>query len=260
MIDKTAEGTRGEPGGRGIPSSGARDFTARVVIVDDHDLVRGGYERMLAREPDLNVVGEASNGREAVERCRELHPDLVLMDVRMPEMAGLEATRRIKGELPGVGVLIVTTYDNPDYLFEAIEAGAAGYVLKDAPRQQLVNAVRRTLNGESQLKQELDAQLISRFASGAHQKAKEPAKPTNEAPQRRDAVERPTEGLTPRELEILGLLARGQTNPEIAQELVISRATAKTHVQRIIAKLGVSDRTQAAVRAVALGLVALGHD
>ncbi len=132
----------------------------RILITDDHDLVRDGYQRMLAREEGLEVVGEAANGREAVELCRKLRPDLILMDVRMPEMDGLEATRRIKAEFPTTGVLVVTTYDNPDYLFEAIEAGAAGYVLKDAPKQQLVNAVRRTLNGESPLNQELAARLI----------------------------------------------------------------------------------------------------
>src|SRR5918998_3530333 len=138
--------------------------SARVLIVDDHDLVRDGYQRMLDREPDLEVVGEATNGREAVERCRELGPDLVLMDVRMPEMDGIEATRRIKGELPTTSVLVVTTYDNPDSLFEAVEAGAAGYVLQDAPKHQLLSAVRRTLSGESPLNQELAMQLISRFS------------------------------------------------------------------------------------------------
>ena len=234
----------------------ARDFTARVVIVDDHDLVRDGYQRMLAREEGLEVVGEAANGREAVERCRELRPDLVLMDVRMPKMDGLEATRRIKAEFPTTGVLVVTTYDNPDYLLEAIEAGAAGYVLKDAPRQQLVNAVRRTLNGESPLNQELAAQLISRFARGAHQQRGEPAPPPPDMPRPPERLPRgSSEGLTPREIEILGLLAQGKSNPQIARELVISRATVKTHVEHIISKLGVSDRTQAAVRGIDLGLV-----
>src|SRR3712207_2213015 len=132
--------------GEGQTTTGTR--TARVLIADDHDLVRDGYQRMLDREPDLEVVGEASNGREAVELCQELLPDLVLMDVRMPEMDGIEATRKIKSELPTISVLVVTTYDNPDYLFEAVEAGAAGYVLKDAPRRQLLDAVRRTLEGE----------------------------------------------------------------------------------------------------------------
>ncbi len=229
--------------------------SARILIADDHDLVRDGYQRMLDREPDLEVVGEATNGREAVELSRELGPDLVLMDVRMPEMDGIEATRKIKGELPTTSVLVVTTYDNPDYLFEAVEAGAAGYVLKDAPKSQLLGAVRRTLNGESPLNQELAMQLISRF-SREDRERREPAAPPA-ASQQRGADASALEALTPRELEVLGLLARGMSNPQIAQELVISRATAKTHVERIIGKLNVSDRTQAALRAIELGLVTL---
>ena len=232
------------------------DRSARVLIADDHDLVRDGYQRMLDREPDLEVVGEATNGREAVELCRELGPDLVLMDVRMPEMDGIEATRKIKGELPTTSVLVVTTYDNPDYLFEAVEAGAAGYVLKDAPKSQLIGAVRRTLNGESPLNQELAMQLISRFSREDRERRK-PAAPPPTASQHRGADAPALEALTPRELEVLGLLARGMSNPQIAQELVISRATAKTHVERIIGKLGVSDRTQAALRAIELRLVTL---
>src|SRR5918997_1311824 len=230
--------------------------SARILIVDDHDLVRDGYRRMLDRESDLEVVGEASNGREAVELCRELRPDLVLMDVRMPEMDGLEATRKIKDELPTTSVLVVTTYDNPDYLFEAVEAGAAGYVLKDAPKSQLLGAVRRTLNGESPLNQELAMQLISRFSREDRERGK-PAAPPPAASKHRGADAPALEALTPRELEVLGLLARGMSNPQIAQELVISRATAKTHVERIIGKLNVSDRTQAALRAIELGLVTL---
>ena len=232
--------------------------SARLLIADDHELVRDGYQRMLSREPDLEVIGEASNGREAVELCRELGPDLVLMDVRMPEMDGLEATRTIKVEFPNVSVLVVTTYENPDYLFEAIEAGAAGYVLKDAPKRQLIDAIRRTLNGESPLNQELAMQLISRFS----RQTREPGDtPQTQAPvpqqvpqQHRGAFATLLQELTPRELEVLQLVAQGKNNPQIAQELVISRATAKTHVERIIRKLGVSDRTQAAICAIELGL------
>ncbi len=231
----------------------AQTGSARILVADDHDLVRDGYQRMLSREPDLTVVGEASNGLEAVELCRKLRPDLVLMDVRMPKMDGLEATRRIKEELPTTSVLVVTTYDNPDYLFGAIEAGAAGYVLKDAPKRQLIDAVRRTLSGESPLNQELAMQLISRFA----REPKGPPTPTPPgAPGHRGAgAPPPPEALTARELEVLRLLAQGKSNPQIAQDLVISRATAKTHVERVIRKLGVSDRTQAALRAIEMGLV-----
>jgi DNA-binding NarL/FixJ family response regulator len=232
---------------------GMQTRTARLLIADDHDLVRDGFHRMLGREPDLEVVGEASNGREAVELCRRLNPDLVLMDVRMPEMDGLEATRTIKEEQPLVSVLVVTTYENPDYLLGAIKAGAAGYVLKDAPKRQLVNAVRRVLEGESPINQELAAQLIRRLADEATQYAQEP--PPSLAPEKRVAAKPPIEELTPRELEVLALLTQGKTNPQIAEALVISRATAKVHVERIIRKLGVSDRTQAVVRAIDLGLV-----
>ncbi len=227
---------------------------ARVLIADDHMLVRDGYRLMLDREEDLEVVGEAANGREAVELCRRLHPELVLMDVRMPEMDGLEATREIKGESPTTSVLVVTTYDNPDYLFEAVEAGAAGYVLKDAPKSELLDAVRRTLEGESPLNQELAMQLISRFTREGRKPHESPP-PPSAGPQRRGAGAPALEALTPRELEVLQLLAQGKSNPQIAQELVISRLTAKTHVERIIRKLKVSDRTQAALRAIELGLV-----
>ncbi len=234
--------------------TGAGAGSARLVIADDHDLVRDGYHRMLDREPDLEVVGEARDGREAVELCRRLRPDLVLMDVRMPGMDGLQATREIKGEMPATSVLIVTTYDNPDYLLDAIKAGAAGYVLKDAPKSQLISAVRRTLNGESALNQELAVQLISGFA-------REPAEPAGRVDKMDDraGVAPPAVALTPREVEVLRLLARGKSNPQIAQELVIARPTAKTHVERIIRKLGVSDRTQAAIRAIELGIVTTEH-
>lgn len=235
---------------------GTRRGSARLLIVDDHDLVRDGFQRMLDREEDLEVVGEAANGRQAVELCRRLKPDLVMMDVRMPEMDGLEATREIKANQPEVSVLVITTYENPDYLFEAMKAGAAGYVLKDAPKPQLINAVRRVLNGESPLNQKLAAQLIQRLANevvGGQREA--PLVRVRERKNRTGSAAAPYEDLTPREREVMGLLIQGKTNPQIAEALVISRATAKVHVERIIRKLGVSDRTQAVVRAIELGLV-----
>ena len=238
------EGTEMEPGTRTAP--------ARILIADDHELVRDGFRRMLGYEEDLEVVGEASDGREAVELCRRLNPDLVLMDVRMPKMDGLEATRAIKAEHPSVGVLVVTTYDNPDYLLEAIKAGAAGYVLKDAPNRQLTNAIRRALDGESPLNQELASQLIRRLADEDSRPAREDAPSAAEG---RGAGAAPLpKGLTLRELEVLKLVALGKTNQEIAEGLFISKATAKVHVRHVIAKLGVSDRTQAVVRALELGL------
>jgi DNA-binding NarL/FixJ family response regulator len=224
------------------------DSPARVLIADDHDLVREGLRAVLAGEEDLEVVGEARDGHEALKMCRSLEPDLVLMDVRMPKSDGLEATRAIKEEMPKVSVVMVTMHENPDYLLEAIRAGAAGYILKDAEGERLVGAVRRTLNGESPLAQELAMQLLVRMAN-------EPQEDEPPSPGANKGQEPLPAGITQREVEVLGLLAQGRTNPEIAQELKISRGTVKIHVQHIIAKLGVSDRTQAAVRAIELGLL-----
>ncbi len=229
---------------------GAQPKSARIVIADDHGLVRQGFRGMLAGEPDLEVVGEAANGREAVEVCSRLRPDLVLMDVRMPKMDGLEATRQIKQGHPKTSILMVTMHENPDYLLEAIKAGVAGYVLKGSPTNRIMNAIRRVLEGESPLNQELAAQLIARLAGELEAAGAEPLP----EPQERPALL--PHSLTEREAEVLRLLAQGQTNQQIAQELVVSSLTVKTHVQHIIRKLGVSDRTQAAVRAAELGLLA----
>ena len=231
----------------------------RLVLADDHDLVRDGLHLVLSREPDLEVVGEASDGREAVEICRRLAPDMVLMDIRMPDMDGLEATRRIKAEQPSVSVLIVTTYENPDYLFEAVKAGAAGYVLKDAAKKELVSAVRKILDGESSLDRDLAARLLQRLASESplHDRRShhDRRSRTTEPPTQQKRVVPVTSNLTPREMEVLGLLAQGKSNPDIAAQFVISRATVKVHVERIIRKLGVSDRTQAVVRAIEMGVI-----
>ena len=215
-----------------------RTGPARLIMADDHELARAGLRSMLAGEAGLELVGEAANGREALELCAQVHPDLALLDMNMPEMDGLAATRAIKQLSPSISVLIVTMQANPEYLFEAVKAGAAGYVLKDVSRSELLSAIRRVLQGESCLPDEMTAQLLQRLA---HQAAA-PAAP-------------PPDRLTPREQEVLRLLAQGKTNREIAAVLVVSPGTVKIHVERIIAKLGVSDRTQAAVRAVTLGLV-----
>lgn len=204
---------------------------------------------MLEREPGIEVVGEATNGREAVEMCDQLQPDIVLMDVRMPEMDGLSATRKIKVQHPTICVLIVTTHENPDYLLEAIKVGAAGYVLKDSSRQRLVSAVRRALDGESPLDQKLASELLKRMI-----KQEETQNPSPLRADGRPKKELPG-SLTPREREVLGLLAPGRSNKEMAKILVVSPGTIKNHVQNIIRKLGVSDRTQAAIRAFEAGLL-----
>jgi len=222
-----------------------RDGPARLVVVDDHNLVRSGLRRLLNDQEGFEVVGEGANGREAVELCRLLRPNLVVMDVRMPEMDGLSATREIGRRFADVSVLLLTTYENEDYLLEAIRAGAAGYVLKDAPESQLINAIRKALDGEPTLNRRLATELLRRLA--------------NEV---RDVLpmQKPTdlpEPLTSRELEVLRLLALGYTNRQIAEELVISLGTVKNHVEHIRAKLGVSDRTQAVVKALEHRIITL---
>ena len=226
-------------------ASRTRTVPARILLADDHDLLRRGLRGVIEAEPDLEVVGEASNGREALELCRGLGPDLVLMDVRMPLLDGLAATRAIKREHPGTAVLIVTMHDSPHYLLEALEAGAAGYILKDAPGDRLINAVRRTLDGGSPLNQELAMELLQRLSR------ERPHEPAHDRP----APESTKGTITPREVEVLQLLATGHTNQQIAQALVISKGTAKVHVERILRKLNASDRTQAVVLAIEKGLL-----
>jgi DNA-binding NarL/FixJ family response regulator len=225
-----------------------RPESVHLIVADDHDLVREGLRALLDGEPDLQVGWARPRGREALELCRQLRPELVLMDVRMPGTDGLAATRAIKEEFPASGILMLTLHETPDYLLEAIDAGAGGYVLKGTSRQRLIEAVRRTLRGESPLSQELPMHLLRRLASEKKQRPQ----PLSEPKKRPDLK---PEGITPCEVEVLQLLAQGQTNLQIAQNLAISRGTAELHVQHIIAKLGVSDRTQAAVRAIELGLI-----
>lgn len=199
---------------------------------------------MLEREPDIEVIGEAENGREALELCHGSCPDLVLMDIRMPEMDGLEATRRVKQACPETSVLIMTSHENPDYLLEAVRVGAAGYILKESTKRELLGVVRNVLQGESVLDHNLAMRLIKHLSAEADRQAQKPVPPP----------EALAGSLTSRELEVLRLLALGKTNRELADELVISLSTVKRHVERIISKLKVSDRTQAAVKAVELGL------
>lgn len=225
---------------------------ARLVVVDDHDLVREGLKAMLSVEPDLDIVGEAADGEAAVDLCRELTPDLALMDVRMPGVDGLAATRAIKQQLPRVSVLILTVHENQDYMLEAIRAGASGYVLKDAPREQLVTAIRKVLAGESTLNRRLATQLIHHLASEVYERAEPASENSHREDPERVAM---LESLTARETEVLKLLALGHTNRKIAETLFISVGTVKNHVEHLFAKLGVSDRTQAVVRAFELRII-----
>lgn len=226
---------------------------ARLLIADDHPLAREGLRAMLAGEPDLEVIGEATDGEEALELCCLLSPDLVLMDVQMPRMDGLEASRAIKSECPATSILVITTHESQDYLLEAIKSGAAGYILKEATKAQLVDAVRKVLSGESPLNSELAIRLLRRLTEQLEREEELAASAFRRLPE--ECPESLSLGLlTPREVEVLRLLAQGQTNREIARELSIALSTVKNHVQHIITKLEVSDRTQAAVRAVELGL------
>jgi DNA-binding NarL/FixJ family response regulator len=198
---------------------------------------------MLSDEPNIEVVGEAANGREALLLCSRLMPDLVLMDVRMPEMDGLMATREIKQKHPQISVMMLTMHENPDYLLEAIKAGAAGYVLKDASQEEIIEAVHQVHRGESPLDGKLAARLLKRLATDIGR-----GKDTLAAEVRR---------VTPRQREVLELMLHGKANRQIARELSISPGTVKVHVEHIIANLEVSDRTQAVVKALQLQILEL---
>ena len=214
----------------------------RVLLVDDQRLVRSGFRMILGTEPGFEVVGEAADGAEAVESVRELAPDVVLMDVRMPGMDGLEATRRIvDGSDEAPRVLVLTTFDLDEYVYEALRAGASGFLLKDAPEEQLVAGVRIVAEGGALFAPAVTRRLIEEFA----RRGSEPASPA-------------LDELTTREVEVLKLLARGLSNAEIAAELVVSDHTVKTHVARILQKLDLRDRTQAVIAAYESGLVKPG--
>jgi len=214
-------------------------MTIRVLLADDQTLVRSGFRMILRAEPGIEVVGEAADGAEAIALARELDPDVVLMDVRMPNVDGIEATRRIIDRGEGAPrVLVLTTFDLDAYVYEALRAGASGFLLKDAPEEQLVSGIRIVAGGASLFAPAVTRRLIERFAVAAP-----PAPP-------------PALGeLTPRELEVLRLVARGLSNAEIAAELVLSEHTAKTHVAHILDKLDLRDRVQAVVLAYESGMV-----
>ena len=217
----------------------------RVLVVDDQGLVRAGFRMILEAQPDVEVVGEAVDGLEAVEAARRLRPDVGLMDIRMPRLDGLEATRRLAG--PGasdpVKVLILTTFDLDEYVYEALRAGASGFLLKDVRREDLVAAVRVVAAGEALLAPSITKRLIGEFARRP--------RPVHAAPAA-------LEVLTAREREVLGLMCRGHSNAEIAAELVISEQTVKTHVGNVLAKLGLRDRIHAVILAYEVGLIQPG--
>jgi DNA-binding NarL/FixJ family response regulator len=217
-----------------------------LLIADDQALVRVGLRKILESEPEMSVVGEAEDGEQAVAAARRLRPEVVLMDIRMPALDGIEATRRIIAARPATRVLILTTFGLDTYVYDALRAGASGFMLKDAPPEEIAAAVRIVARGEALLAPAVTRAVIEEFARRPPAVAPTPPPPT--------AV---TE-LTPREQEVLGLLVRGLSNPEICERLVISEATAKTHVAHILRKLDLRDRVQAVIYAYETGLVAPG--
>ncbi len=209
----------------------------RVLICDDQAIIRDGLEMMLRLERDLTVVGQAQDGAQAVELAAKLSPDLALMDLKMPGVNGVEATRRIRAQHPSVKVLVLTTYDDDEWVFDAIRAGASGYLLKDTPREKVIEAIRGTLEGKSYVDPDVAGKLLGQVAN-------ESSKPSRLISDR----------LSEREISVLRLLGRGLTNGEISQQLHLSEGTVRNHVSAILSKLEVSDRTQAAVIAIQHGM------
>ncbi|GII52146.1 DNA-binding response regulator [Planotetraspora thailandica] len=215
----------------------------RVVVADDHQVVRTGFAELLGTQPDFDVVATVADGAEAVRVCGALSPDVVLMDVRMPGMDGIEATRRLSGS-PGPRVLILTTFDLDEYVYDALRAGASGFLLKDVTAERLFDAVRVIAAGEALLAPAVTRRLISEFA--------------RQHPRPDAASSAALAALTPRETQVLLLVAEGLSNPEIAARLTVTEETVKTHVSRVLGKLGLRDRTQAVVAAYESGLVVPG--
>ena len=213
-------------------------MSIRVLVADDQSMIRAGFRMLLAGEPEITVVAEAANGLEAVEKAARFSPTVVLMDIRMPELDGLQATRRILGADPAARVLILTTFDLDEYVYEALAAGASGFVLKDDPPEQLIAAIRTVASGDALLSPRVTRQVISRFAHIGRQ-----------------SVPKELGELTARELEVLQLIARGLSNAEIGQTLFITETTVKTHVTHVLQKLGLRDRVQAVVLAHRAGIV-----
>ncbi|MFD3932820.1 response regulator [Streptomyces sp. NPDC058614] len=241
MTGTTSGTTGGTTGNTG--NTGSTGSTIRVLIADDQVMVREGFSVLLGAMPDIEVVGEAVNGREAVERVRELAPDVVLMDIRMPEMNGIEATREIVAANGAAKVLVLTTFDLDEYVYQALRAGASGFLLKDASARQLADGVRVVAAGEALLAPSVTRRLITEFSKLADE------------PRLSATAQAAYGDLTDRETEVLVLIAQGLSNAEIATRLFVAESTIKTHVSRILVKLGLRDRTQAAVFAYEARLV-----
>ncbi|HHY75518.1 MAG TPA: response regulator transcription factor [Firmicutes bacterium] len=236
-----------------------RPSRIRVLLCDDHAVVREGTRRLLEEEPDIEVVGEASDGLEAIEKARELSPDVVAMDISMPRMNGIEATRRIKSMNPSIQVLALTAYDDFAYVAGLLESGASGYILKSARGDQLVTAIRATASGDSVLDQNVAREVFSRLARrGAEEAA--PAEPAGESERAKPAPGRKAdwEALTAKETEVLKLAAKGLSNKQIASDMGVSPRTVQTHLASIFSKLGVSSRTEAVVMALKSGILSEG--
>jgi DNA-binding NarL/FixJ family response regulator len=229
--------------------------TISIVVADDHEVVRSGFAGMLDTQPDFTVIGTAADGAQAVRLCLEQRPDVVLMDVRMPGVDGIEATRRLGAAGSSARVLILTTFDLDHYVYDAIRAGASGFLLKDVTAERLFDAVRIVAAGEALLAPTVTRRLISQFVE-REAVTTDPAAPTKVRPDHATAAALRT--LTPRETQVLRLVAQGLSNPEIAAELTVTEETVKTHVSRMLAKLHLRDRTQAVVTAYESGLVIPG--
>jgi DNA-binding NarL/FixJ family response regulator len=217
-------------------------MSVKVLLVDDQSLIRAGFRMILGAEADIEVVGECSDGEQAVDSAKRLKPDVVLMDIRMPALDGIAATRRIVAE-HSTRVLVLTTYDLDEYVYDALQAGASGFLLKDVPADQLLAGIRTVAQGDALLAPSVTRRLIEEFArTGPATKAEAPG----------------LDELTPRELEVLKLIATGRSNAEIAEELIVGETTVKTHVARVLMKLGLRDRVQAVVLAYESGIVTPG--